>query len=335
MVRRNLGALILWGFVAILAVLAGTTHIFAGTATTSDDFYVADELEVDGSLDVAGAIAAGGNISTSGDVLATEDVEAGDDLIAGDDVIAGDAVAAGGAITAAGNISTLANLVASGIIYADDASVADSLYVGGNAVIAGNQELTGDLDANSDADVADSLYVGGNIVGGDSLYITTDAEIGDKLWCADLDVSDDAVFDDDVTISGEFDGAVCAITFGADVTNQTADRYLNAGGGAATGSNFGLPQPKDGSIIAASLSFWVDSYTPVATGDIDVYVDGVEVYSVTHTVDATGIQIATPGSQARDTDTFTAGQWISFKFDIGGTIQYDRPQGMLLVQYDD
>ena len=89
MVRRNLGPLILWGFVAVLAVLAGTTHIFAGTSPTSDDFYVADELEVDGSVDVAGAIVAGGNISTSGDVLATGDMEAGDDLVVGDDLEVG------------------------------------------------------------------------------------------------------------------------------------------------------------------------------------------------------------------------------------------------------
>lgn len=72
---RNYGALVLWGFVAVLVVLAGTTHIFAGTVTFSDDGYVADDLEVDGSADVAGALVVGGTISCSGNALVTGNLE--------------------------------------------------------------------------------------------------------------------------------------------------------------------------------------------------------------------------------------------------------------------
>ena len=65
----------------------------------------------------------------------------------------------------------------------------------------------------------------------------------------------------------------------------------------------------------------------------DIYVDGSEVCSASFTVDGTGNKYVTD-TWARGTYTFTAGQYISVKFDVTGTLQYDYPMGYIELQFD-
>ncbi len=129
----------------------------------------------------------------------------------------------------------------------------------------------------------------------------------------------------DITLSstGVVKGSTMMIMFAAPINNQTADKWLRAGGVVLT-SDKGVVMPDAGSILAITAYTNIDSYTPVATINARTLVNNSEKLTSTKTLDATG-HITWYGSAARGTHTFTAGQKLQVHWDITGTLQYDTP----------
>ena len=179
-----------------------------------------------------------------------------------------------------------------------------------------------DLTVADDAAVTDSLYVGGNLV------------VVAGVSAADLTASDDLVVTDDATISGELLGARCLLPIGGNISNATTDRFLKGGGASTFDNTYGYMMNRAGSIVGATFMYNVDSYTPVATVELEVRVNDSAVYELSDTLAATGAGDVY-GTQARGTDTFSAGDFITALVDINGTVQYDTYGGYIEVQFDD
>jgi len=203
----------------------------------------------------------------------------------------------------------------------DAASVeSDGIIAGGGDVTATDDLIAlDDMSCGDDAVVGDSLSVGGNIVVGsfsDSTSFKDDLSVG-----ADLKVD------------GALLGARDSFTFVLPSTAQTGDRWLYVGTTPTT-ADAGPVMARNGSVVDVSLYTDINSYTPVATWEVEVYVDGVDVYDLVHTAAATG-HTYDWDTQPRGTDTFSAGDHISVRVDVTGTINYDLAFVVVGVQYDD
>lgn len=102
-------------------------------------------------------------------------------------------------------------------------------------------------------------------------------------------------------------GSRCYIQFG-DGTAGAADRYLKgAHNGVVMTSTKGITMPRAGSITAVSYNLGCTIASAASTADIEVRINGSNVFSIT------GISTASTGvrsgqsTQARGTDTFAAG----------------------------
>lgn len=210
-----------------------------------------------------------------------------------------------------------------------DTQLDGALALGDDVTLTGDLAVSGaisaaNLSASADFSVADSLYVGGNAVFADSVYVTSNATFADSVDMASA-----------LTVQGELHGARETIASGYGGSNKTTDMNLPFGGAYSDGTaSLGLPMQRDGSIIGATYMTSLDSYTPVATGEFEVWINGSVVYSITKTFDATGNQSWT-GTQARGTTTFSAGDIMSLRFDLTGTAQWDQAFYSIEVQYDD
>ena len=150
---------------------------------------------------------------------------------------------------------------------------------------------------------------------------------------ADLNVHDVSA-SGDVTITGALEGARLFIPSGGSLSNTTNSRYMQFGGAWLNGTDEGMPMPRDGSIVSYTVMTNIDSYTPVATMKYEIRVNGSVVWNDTKTLDATG-NVIWYATQARGTDTFSAGDYITTRMDVSGTLQYDSVFAGFEVVFDD
>lgn len=150
----------------------------------------------------------------------------------------------------------------------------------------------------------------------------------------DVTVADDLAVTDDATISGELKGARCLLGIGSNAGNLTVDDWLRGSGFGQHSNTMGYLMTRAGSIVGATFMYNIDSYTPVATLELEVRKNDVVVYSLVDTIAATGVG-SMYDTQARGTDTFVAGDIIAARIDVTGTIQYDMYGGYIEVQFDD
>ena len=210
-------------------------------------------------------------------------------------------------------------------------------WVSGNMDCDGTSVWDGVATFNADAIFTLDVSVGSDLTitgdaSCDSLYVGSDLVVVAGVSAADLTASDDLVVTDDATIGGELKGARCLLAIGLDSTNQTGGRWLK--GPAYFTATMGYMMTRAGSIVGASYMYHVDSYTPVATFELEILVNNAEVFAPTNTIAATGVD-GVYGTQARDTDTFVAGDVITARIVVSGTIQWDGANGYIEVQFDD
>lgn len=206
-------------------------------------------------------------------------------------------------------------------------------WCSGNADFDGTVVFDGVCTYNANAIFTLDLTVGSNITC-DAIDVSATIACDNLTVAVDATVADDLVVTDDVTISGELKGARCLLGCGNQVTNQTVDKYLKGAGGWSWSEVAGYCMNRAGSIVGVTMNYIVDSYSDTPTVECEVRVGDVVVYSVSETVDGTGSR-SIYGTQARGTDTFSAGDIITAKIDVTGTIQYDYPGGYIEVVFDD
>ena len=192
----------------------------------------------------------------------------------------------------------------------------------------------GDLWVSGDFD-CDGTGVFGGLLTLEAILVNTTMNVTGAVA-----FSDSAYFADNVTIAdtlkveGEFKGARLILPVGGNAVNQTGDIWLKGAGYSTHNTTKGYVMGRTGSIVGASNLYNIDSYTPTVTVETKVYVDAVETYTLSDTIDGTGIR-AVYGTQARGTDTFVAGDILHIYMDVTGTVQYDAITGYIEVQFDD
>ena len=203
-----------------------------------------------------------------------------------------------------------------GAVTFTDAMTGDDLTLSGTLAVGGATAIT------------DSLYVSGSTLIGGNLTVTAEGGALGNAFVDSLYVLGNA------TVAGELEGARCLLGVGVAGSNMTADTYFNHPGGVTYNGARGALMARPGSIVGASAMFNVDSYTPVATVEIEVSVNGTPVYEVEATLAGTGFT-EVYDTQARGEDTFSAGDFIIVRFDITGTLQFDSVCGLIELQFDE
>ena len=124
------------------------------------------------------------------------------------------------------------------------------------------------------------------------------------------------------------------ITFANNITNQTTSQFLDVENGLITTTTRGRPLVRAGSVTGIAGYVSVDSFTGGAILDMAVFVNATEVFQARNTISGTGVQTWT-ATQARGTDTFSAGDRIAVQIQVTGTVQYDLPIATIELTYDD
>lgn len=127
----------------------------------------------------------------------------------------------------------------------------------------------------------------------------------------DLEVVGIAEFD------GEVNGALVMLLGGGDNGTISADRYLEGFNGQIYTATLAVAMPVAGSITKIGCTTNVNAGAIGATYDLEVHVAGSNVFSCQIDTSAIGDTSCT-ADQARDTDTFTAGQILSLFANEGG-----------------
>ena len=197
----------------------------------------------------------------------------------------------------------------------------------------GNFWVSGNMDCDGT-----SVWDGVATFNANAIF-TLDVSVGDDLIVTD-DVSCDSLYvgsnltvADTLTVLGPLKGARNLIIYDDSGSNRTNDQWLYTG--KITGSTArGLGLIRAGSFIGATGGCNIDSYTPGATVEVAIYLDGVEQCTALWTVDATGWK-NWHATWARGAHTFAADQFIGIYFDITGTVQWDYPICGVEIQNDD
>lgn len=125
----------------------------------------------------------------------------------------------------------------------------------------------------------------------------------------------------DLYVAGETKGANVVICGGANYTSALASAtyYVGVGGYVVStaSAEYGFTAPKDGSILSLAIHVACTSYTGTGTITGHVYKNGSSVFSISSvSVNAVG-NFSQYSTQARGTDTFSAGDYIQLVV-IGG-----------------
>jgi hypothetical protein len=166
-----------------------------------------------------------------------------------------------------------------------------------------------DLDFSLDDDVAD-----------DALHMrASDGYIGMRISAASI--TDPVHIGEDVRFDAEVHGTRHLLTFGSGEQTTNPDPFeffVGAASNQVAGVNTGVMMPDAGSIIGFTVCGNINAYS--STNDVDwhVTVNGTSVFSTSTTISATG-QLLESASQARDTDSFVAGDIINVSGSKQGT----------------
>ena len=135
---------------------------------------------------------------------------------------------------------------------------------------------------------------------------------------------------EDVTIPSELKGARQIIQYGS-AAKITATSYLRTAGNTLCRSDVGNKMMRSGSIVGFSYVFDVTGVTTHGNFDIEIRVNDSTVMSGTITIPAFGIAVYEGyTTQARDTDTFSAGDLIQAHITYNSG-QYTIGRSMVLV----
>ena len=148
----------------------------------------------------------------------------------------------------------------------------------------------------------------------------------------ELKTDDDFTVAADLDVDGELEGSRSIVSFGTN-DNLSADRYLTWG--ATTSASQGLIAARAGSIVELSGSCDVTVGAVGATFDIEVRVATLNVLELSGlNATSTGVK-SDYTTQARGTDTFSAGQAIACRIDINsGAPTVDNCQCHIGIVYD-
>lgn len=175
-----------------------------------------------------------------------------------------------------------------------------------DGAITFNAGMTGD-----DLTLSGTLAVGGAMSLTDSLYI-----------------------DGPLTITGALAGARVWLNMAIANVDQTVDKSFGGTRNSSLDATQGVPVTTAGCVKGYAVRYNIDSFSAGAYAVTRFYIDGVKTFADSLYVTGTGMQ-ERPGSFARGTYTFTAGEQLYAEFDIEGTIQYDKPYLTWDLQLDD
>jgi len=150
----------------------------------------------------------------------------------------------------------------------------------------------------------------------------------------DITVNDDATIGDDLTVSGKADitedidaansGQLIGPWYVDDCAQNLTDQVMETGGHADFTNAHEIVMPRAGSVVG--IACYGNDAVTANTIDFDVTVDGTKTGLIAQlNTSETQTDVAT---QAKDTDTFTAGQRIGIKwtthaaFTPDGTVDY-------------
>jgi len=150
----------------------------------------------------------------------------------------------------------------------------------------------------------------------------------------DIDDANVNVNDGNLLVTGEIKGS--RQNFGAgENTARSDDAWMRVYNGVTMSATIGYVMPRAGSIVGVSMLVNCTNYSAIGTAEIEVYKNGVNVFSKVASVTGTGI-IKAYDTQARGIDTFVAGNVISLKYDkVSGTFTLDDFICFVEVVFDD
>ena len=141
----------------------------------------------------------------------------------------------------------------------------------------------------------------------------------------------------DMTVSGEMKGTRMLLQCGerGNVVAPFSSNPLDTAGLVGVGSTEGWRMLRAGSITGLSINFNAIAHTTDGNANAEVRVNNSVVFTVTHTVTATGVQ-GVNGTQARGTDTFVAGDILRMTVTNNntGVFTIDDIVGLCEIVYD-
>jgi len=176
-----------------------------------------------------------------------------------------------------------------------------------------------------DSDIANKKYVDDNVVG--NLAVTSTQTIenerivtGDtgarRVQNSGISIDDsnnitdvnDLTIENDLDVKGESKGSRVLISAGNSVNYTGLEKSMKVGSCLLNGDK-GLPMVRAGSIVGLSAMVDVSAFTSPGTFTYNCYKNGSVVFSGSYTISSTGVTTHET-TQARDTDTFVAGDLI-------------------------
>ena len=124
----------------------------------------------------------------------------------------------------------------------------------------------------------------------------------------------DVYISDDLEVDGEMLTSVAYFDGGKSGASP-GDRYLDFNNGTEMSATIGYRMPFDGSVTAVSAQFNVSVFTASGPFEIQVRINGSEVFSASMTISSTG-NMGMTNSQARGIDTFSAGDVLTLFVDV-------------------
>ena len=198
----------------------------------------------------------------------------------------------------------------------------------------------GDFWCSGDADFDGTVVFDGVPTFNANAIFTLDVSVGDDLTVTD-DISCDSLYvgtniavTDDLTVGDDLNGARVWLNMAVASSNLTGDSGFGGIRNSGLTSTEGVPVTRTGSVVGYAVRYNIDSFSAGAYAVTRFYIDGVKTFADSLYVTGTGMQ-ERPGTFARGTYTFAAGEQLYAEFDIEGTIQYDRPYLTWDLQLDD
>ena len=113
-----------------------------------------------------------------------------------------------------------------------------------------------------------------------------------------------------------------------------ASQWLYGNGSTLMSATVGHVAIRDGSVVGVSCTSTITGYSAAGTLRVEVYVNGASVFTTDQAISAAGTY-SWLATQARDTDTFTAGQQIAVLMTkVSGTFSYGSILAIVECVYD-
>jgi len=158
-----------------------------------------------------------------------------------------------------------------------------------------------------------------------NLYVEKDVEVDGTIYGdGNIEVSDD------LKVSGELQGARESFTFS--YSRGGGARYAKIGERTPVAGQ-GYIMPRDGSIVSVTVTANVDNFASGGNMDAEARIAGTPLFQEVINVTGPGLYSGY-NTQARGTDTFSAGNSLEAYIDIHGTFQVYDVVIVIEVQFD-